>query len=627
MARVKTNNCTLAYAIEDAAAAVFGTLPTVPAWKQIEPNDIGTFGAEISTVARYPISKNRQRRKGTITDLDSSVEIDCDLTLDSFVDFVEGFLFAQAAGAPSFNVTSVAAAGDIFHLSDGDTAAGCIVGSLIATRGFTNSGNNTGLNGVAVVTAVTAGVAATDDLTITTVPSDADTVTLGTITYTWKTTLSTAPTVAYEVFLGVDVTACALNLSRAINLTGTAGTEYSVGTAIHPTCTSSPAAGVLTATSNLTGTLGNAIVATESGATQAWGGAGVLAGGVMATVAATAMTTVNETVTTASCTLDVAGYRTAVGDLDVNSDGNLVTTALNLTTLGLEAGQFIYIGGALTANKFGTAANNGYARISLAPTANLLTLDKKATTFVAEANTTLYVDMYFGRFIRNVDVDDADYIERSYQFEMAYPDLNAVGTDEYEYALGNYCDEVSFELPLADKAGVKYKFIGTDTEVPTTSRKTNASTAKLPEMTVAYNTTQDLARLRITQTDETGLTTDFKDITLKLANSVSPEKVLGQLGAKYMNSGIFEVDLETSCLFTSGDVTDAIRNNTTVTMDFIMANDDGAIVVDIPSMTLGDGAKEFPVNETVLIGVKGMAFVDPTLNTSVGVSIFPVLPA
>ena len=115
-------------------------------------------------------------------------------------------------------------------------------------------------------------------------------------------------------------------------------------------------------------------------------------------------------------------------------------------------------------------------------------------------------------------------------------------------------------------------------------------------------------------------------MTVTLNNNVSPEKVLNNLGAKYMNTGNFEVDIESSLLFTNRLVVDRIRDNTTVTMDFAIKNDDGGIFMDIPAMTLGDGTKDFPVNESINISVGCMAFEDPTLGTSLGTTMFPYLP-
>ena len=98
------------------------------------------------------------------------------------------------------------------------------------------------------------------------------------------------------------------------------------------------------------------------------------------------------------------------------------------------------------------------------------------------------------------------------------------------------------------------------------------------------------------------------------------------MGALFMNTGNFEVDIEAQILFTSSTVTAAIRNNETLTMDFVLKNDDGAIAVDIPSMTLAGGDKEFPVNESVLLNTTGKAFRDATLGTSIGISVFPIVP-
>src|SRR6056297_3642499 len=98
MSRVSTNTVGLAYAIEDS----LGVLPGSPVWKSLEPNDISTFGATISKVSRNPISKDRQRKKGTTTDLDSSVEFPHDLTMESFIDFMQGFCFAQFNGPIKF---------------------------------------------------------------------------------------------------------------------------------------------------------------------------------------------------------------------------------------------------------------------------------------------------------------------------------------------------------------------------------------------------------------------------------------------------------------------------------------------------------------------------------------------
>jgi hypothetical protein len=510
MGRVLTNNISLSYSIE----ASFGVLNSSGEWKLLEPNDITTFGATITTVARNPISRDRQRRKGTTTDLDSAAEFEHDLTREVFIDFAEGFAFANFKGLANAVIRS-GAAGENLAADDDPPPGGADsgythdalsaaypTGQLVYARGFTNTINN-GLKEVITGSTTTDTLIATDTL--------------------------------------VDETP-----SQAAN-----------------------------------------------------------------------------------ATLSVAGFRFGTGEIDITVTGTTAVIARqsgtkDFTTLGLEAGQLIHVGGLLVANQFSAGA--GYARVVSVPNATTINLDKLSSALTTDDGVGDTVDLLYGRFLKNVTTDDADFLERSFQFEAALPNLGNPSGDRYEYSLGNFCNTMAIALPLSDKALVTFGFIGTDTNVPTSTRATNADTPTLPVQTVAYNTSSDVLRLRIQEVDETGLTTCFKDVTLTLNNNVSPEKCLGTLGALFMNTGNFEVDLEGQILFTDEDVASAVRNNTTVTMDTLLTNDDGALAIDIPSMTLGGGDKEFPVNESVLMNLTGQAFQDSILGTSIGISLFPVVP-
>lgn len=515
MGRVLTNNVSLSYTIE-TSLGVAGTT-----WFLTEPNAISAFGATITTVARDPISKNRQRRKGTVTDLDSTVETESDLTLSAFRDFIEGFLFA--------------------------------------------TGINTDVTELSAAAAETTGDS-----------------------YTGLTAFTSDQADKFEVDTLIWVTGGATAANNGLK---------SIDTDVLTSETALPV------TENLTDE-------------------------------------------TAAFSISLAGFRvdsassvTWDWDAPATDQATLASTGITaaLQALGVIPGMLVHIGSILLVgdttivNAFENSVANdmfGYARVVSFPDADSVVFDKvdDALQFDDGDSPATDLDIVFGEFIRNVPVDDADFIERSFQFEAEFPNLGAGSTDEFQYAIGNFCDTVSFNLPLADKATITLGFIGTDTEDPVASgsRKSGASSASDPLQTAAMNTTSDIARLRITDVDEAGLTTDFKSITLTLGNNVSPEKVLGQLGAKFMNTGNFMVDLEAQLLFTNGEVIDRIRDNTTVTMDFILKNDDGVIGIDIPAMTLGGGDREFPVNETVLINTTGQAFSDDTLETSIGISIIPV---
>lgn len=519
MGRTLTNNFALQQAIQQSRGVLGGS----PAWKLLEPNAGAaiTFGPQISTVARNPISPNRQRRKGTIVDLDSSVEFEVDLTVDSWYDSVEGFCFARAtnyrlvSGALWNNLAAdndVPGAG-----TEGFTHAAIAVAmpehQLVYARGFTNAATN-GLHEVDAASSTTA------------------------------TPVKGTPGIIDEA-------------------------------------------------------PGN----------------------------------------TALATLETAGWRFT--DLVWTDATNSLSSALtNPSTIGLTPGQLIYIGGSSTATRFpnGTA----FARVKTVANSvgGAIVVDKITNDLGTGLNgggnqPSDAVDLLFGPFIRNVPVDHSSFLERYFQFEGSFPDLfetdpptPVANPDGFEYALDNLANTLAINMPGQDKVTLTLGFVGTDTEPPVdnASRKANASTPASPRQTTAFNTSSDFVRIRIADVDETGLSTDLTEMTTNISNNVDPEKVLGVLGARFLNYGNFDIDIETTALFTSPLVIARIRSNTTVSMDWVLHNDDGVVGFDIPSATLGNGGRDLPVNESVKVNLTVQAFIDATLGTSLGVSIIPFVP-
>jgi hypothetical protein len=514
MGQVLTNNVSLSVGVQSAK----DTNPTE--WDLLEPNSIGRFGDQVTKVARNPISANRQRRKGSVTDIDCAVEIDADLIGSHLDTFLEGFAFAEFANADlTFRSSNASSSTGFAVAALSATAAGKLqynatgAMSLVFARGYTNAANN-GLH-------VLAGAATTSDTTL-------DVASLVT---------ETAPSKSQVEIAGIRADA------------------------------------------------GDLAVTISSGVAT------------------------------------------------VTSGNNAASDNIDFTSLGLVVGQFIHIGG-VSANRLvgaGSASSYGYGRLKTIA-AGAITMDKLSSTLIAAdgtddnaGGTVITVDILFGQHVRNVAASASDYLERYFQFEVAFPNLDG-GSDSYQYALNCMADVISFSLPLTDKATCSLGFMGTSTSDPTTSRKSGASAALLPSKTASFNTSADIARLRITETDETGLTTDFDNLTITIGNNMSGRRVLGTLGAKYLNPGQLDVDIEAKVMFTDPAVVTAIKANRTVSMDFILKNEDGAMIVDIPSMTLGGGDREFPVNESVLISISAQAFEDATLGTSMGISLFPVAP-
>ena len=127
-----------------------------------------------------------------------------------------------------------------------------------------------------------ASVKATATLTSTgTAPSDGDEVVIGSVTYTFKTALTTDPAaVPYEVLIGVSAAVALDNLKSAINKTAGEGTTYGTGTVAHPLVEATTNSNTEQVIQALTaGSTANDIATTEDSTQLAWG-APTMAGGV-----------------------------------------------------------------------------------------------------------------------------------------------------------------------------------------------------------------------------------------------------------------------------------------------------------------------------------------------------------
>lgn len=144
------------------------TLPGSPVWYPLEPNSYSDFGGQLSTIAREPISQTRQRKKGTVTDLDASGGFNTDLTQSNLTRLLQGVLFADIREKKTTAPMNTAA--QAILTVDGaaekyTAAAGLntfLVNHLILASGFGIAGNN-GLKRITAAAATEVTVA--EDLT------------------------------------------------------------------------------------------------------------------------------------------------------------------------------------------------------------------------------------------------------------------------------------------------------------------------------------------------------------------------------------------------------------------------------------------------------------------------------
>lgn len=155
--QIDSNLSGLSYAEEECLKLLPGIDGVDAKWYGLEPNSYDTFGADITNTARSPINASRQKKKGSVVDLDASGGFNSDVTKSNMVRMFQGFAFAdareQASSAP-INGTQIT-------ITDVDDVLGYAadagldifkVGDIVMASGFGLPVNN----GVKLVTAVSA---------------------------------------------------------------------------------------------------------------------------------------------------------------------------------------------------------------------------------------------------------------------------------------------------------------------------------------------------------------------------------------------------------------------------------------------------------------------------------------
>lgn len=550
LTKVDSNATGLRYAEE----ASLGVLPAAPVWEPLEPNSYSDFGGEITTVARNPINADRQLKKGTTTDLDASGGFNTDITQENLQDLMQGFFFADLRTKDELTVIGAdATADEIDVLADALSAAIAAGGTGYAEdEVVTLTGGTSTVAATFVVTGETGGVVDTVALvqggSYSAVPSDPVSTTSGgsgtglTLNVTWN---------GGENFVAGDLIAVkGVGVNNGLFTASGSGTPNTIPVDED----------ILTDESSQTGTVSR------------------------------------------------VGYQFTSGDLNVVVSGTLPTITSStkaFTDLGLITGEIIHVGGDGASFQFSKEENNGFCRVRTAET-NVLTLDKTASTMLAETGTGLTIQIFFGRVLKNET--GSSITRRTYQLErtLGAPDTDFPAQIQAEYLVGQVPGEFVFNLATADKATADLSFIGTDNEQQLSTVSLKSGTR--PAITEAdpFNTSSDISRLRVAtvaagDANPSALVGFFQNMTLTINNNLTPNKALAVLGSFEVTAGNFQVSGSLNGYFSTVAAVQSVRNNADITADYHMVKSNGGISIDIPLLSLGDGRLNVEQDQPITI--------------------------
>lgn len=320
------------------------------------------------------------------------------------------------------------------------------------------------------------------------------------------------------------------------------------------------------------------------------------------------------------------GHKYTTTELSVDVSGaypKLVSNAPSIAAFdatGLIAGQWVYIGGDATANKFAAANNNGFARIRTVDF-EFLEFDKTQNTMTIDAGTGKSIIVFYPDLIKNENDPDL-IVTKSFQFERS---LSAAG---YEYVKGAVGNTLAFNVATADKINVDLAFVATDHDPRDHSDRKSGSFPDIATSATAFNTSSDFSRIRTAQQGVSAapLFAFITDLTMNINNNVTPAKAVGVLGAFDVNVGDFVVEGNITAYFSDVEAVRAVRNNADVTVDFALSKENAGWVFDIPLLTLGEGRLAVEKDAPITLPVSIAGAKDPNLLTTLIACYFNYLP-
>lgn len=308
--------------------------------------------------------------------------------------------------------------------------------------------------------------------------------------------------------------------------------------------------------------------------------------------------------------ISVVGHQFAAGDIalvtPVGDLPRLVATAGDFTTFGFISGEWIFVGGDGAA--FQLTGNSGFARIS-SISAKTLILDKVNWAPTATDGAAKTLRIYFGDVLRN-ETDPLLIQSRSVQLRRTLGS-DANGTQS-EYAIGAFANELTVNMPMADKINVDFGYVAMD-NVQRTGLDGLKPGATVPiERSDVFNTSSDFARIKLSLVDPAngnpkplfGFSTEM---SLVISNGITMNKALGVLGAFSMSASNFDVSGSITAYFSTVEAVQAVRNNADVTLDLISVKKNTGMIWDIPLLTLGGGSVNVEQNAPIMVPLDNMA--------------------
>lgn len=350
----------------------------------------------------------------------------------------------------------------------------------------------------------------------------------------------------------------------------------------------------------------------------------------VSTVAAGVITvtgTLSDETPTAAAKLEQVGIQAVAGDIDAVYAGgvfSLTSAAFDFTGVpNFYPGAWVFVGGDDAANKF--ANNTGYARIKSVSESEMI-FDDITWSPVSEDGAGKSIRIFGCHSLRN---ETGPLIKRkTFTFERT------LGEDENgtqaEYLRGSVCNELTINIPTADKISADATFVACDVDYRTGAQGLYPGTRKGLRGGDFFNTTSDVYRIKMAIHDDANPNPEalfgyVQEASIAINNNATGNKAIGVLGNFEITVGDFEVSGSITAYFSTVEAVRAIRNNADVGFSVIKAFNNYGVIWDQPLISLGGGRINVTKDDPITIPLDTTA-AQSDYGHTLFYGYFPYLP-
>jgi hypothetical protein len=320
----------------------------------------------------------------------------------------------------------------------------------------------------------------------------------------------------------------------------------------------------------------------------------------------------------------VVGFQGASGDIVATTTGGnaFTSTLLDFTTLGngVADGRWILVGDGTAGNKFANAGCNGWARIAYGGvTANRLSFDVVPSGFAADAGTAKTIAVFTGDYVKNGTTVYAFDWEGQQQ---------GITTPLYEYFYDDIINNMTITWTGGKEITVSFDFVGNQADAIGAVRYAG-STDVVPPTYGTMTATTNVGDLTEGGVTLMGGVNCMSSGSIKIANNVSREAVVGPLGSAAVNVGELMGSGNIDTYLADGSIMAKGINNTLTSFTTFTGNNSGdkeGYRFDVPAIRVTPASDVPGKNQARKVAGPYEAEPHPTLGYTASIGRFWYTP-